>query len=199
MAKTLRQAIREGVVKIGDKFEYYPGKKEKTIPSRKTGCTECQKFETEKFKNWIFVGIDRRNAVLVSNKATETKLVLKGKVGAKNGSKIIKDIARIYGDFPKVRAIAIDEAFIEKYDLKLDCEFWTADKCWVGKVSGVHDAFYLTRITRNSEGYSVTEKLLFDEVGNRFSGSTPSCSYGIRIAIFVPLRTYISATRSILL
>lgn len=35
MEKTLRQAIREGVVKIGDKFEYYPGKKEKTIPSRK--------------------------------------------------------------------------------------------------------------------------------------------------------------------
>lgn len=153
----------------------------------------------KKFKSWIFVGIDERNAVLVSNKATETKLVLKGKVGAKNGSKIIKDIARSYGDFPKVRAIAIDEAFIEKYDLKLDCEFWTSDKCCVGKVSGMHDAFYLTVITRNSEGYSVTKKLLFDEVGNRFSGSVPSCSYGIRIAIFVPLSAGISENRDILL
>lgn len=199
MAKTLRQAIREGIVKIGDKFEYYPGEKEKTIPGRKTGMADCQKFKTEKFKSWIFVGIDERNAVLVSNKATETKLVLKGKVVAKNGSKIIKDIARSYGDFPKVRAIAIDEAFIEKYDLKLDCEFWTSDKCCVGKVSGMHDAFYLTVITRNSEGYSVTKKLLFDEVGNRFSGSVPSCSYGIRIAIFVPLSAGISENRDILL
>ena len=199
MGKTLRQAIREGIVKIGDKFEYYPGKKEKTIPGRKTGMTDCQKFKTEKFKNWIFVGSDGRNAVLVSNKATETKLVLEGKLGAKNGSKIIKNIAKIYGEFPKVKATAIDEEFIEKYDLKLDCEFWTSDKYLVGKVSGVHDAFYLTAVTENCEEYSITEKLLFDEVENRFTGSAPSCSYGIRIAIFVPLSAGISENRDILL
>lgn len=199
MAKTLRQAIREGVVKIGDKFEYYPCEKEKTIPGRKTGMADCQKFKTEKFKSWTFVGIDGRNAVLVSNKATETKLVLKGKVGAKNGSKIIKDIARIYGDFPKVKATAIDEEFIEKYDLKLDCEFWTSDKYWVGKVSGIYKTFYLTAVTENCEEYSITEKLLFDEVGNRFLGITPSCSYGIRIAIFVPLSAGIYENRDILL
>ena len=199
MAKTLRQAIREGVVKIGDKFEYYPGEKEKTIPGRKTGMADCQKFKTEKFKSWIFVGIDGKYAVLVSNKATEMKLVLKGKLGAKNGSKIIKNIAKIYEEFPKVKATAIDEEFIEKYDLKLDCEFWTSDKYWVGKVSGIYKAFYLTAVTENCEEYSITEKLLFDEGENRFTGSATSCSYGIRIAIFVPLSAGISENRDILL
>lgn len=199
MAKTLRQAIREGIVKIGDKFEYYPGEKEKTIPARKAGVTDCQKFKTEKFKSWIFVGIDGKNAILVSNKATENKLVLKGKIGAKNGPKIIKNIAKIYGEFPKVKATAIDEEFIEKYDLKLDCEFWTSDKYYVGKISGIYKTVYLTAVTENCEEYSITEKLLFDEGENRFTGSAPSCSYGIRIAIFVPLSAGVSENKDIIL
>ena len=63
----------------------------------------------------------------------------------------------------------------------------------------MHDAFYLTAVTENCEEYSITEKLLFDEVENRFTGSVPSCSYGIRIAIFVPLSAGIYENRDILL
>lgn len=199
MSKTFRKAINEGKVKIGDQFKYNPLEKEIIISTRETGCNRRQKFKTEKFESWIFVGTNRKNAVLISDRPTEKQLILSGKKGAKNGRKVIRKIERIYAKFPKVKVVDVDETFLEKYNVKLDSKFWVSEKYTQLKIAGSYEALFLTAVSDENDEYEILNKCLFDETAKRFSAADPVRTYGIRIAISIPLDTCISANKTIML
>ena len=199
MSKTFRKAINEGKVKIGDQFKYNPLEKEIIVSARETGCNREQKFKTEKFESWIFVGTNRKNAVLISDRPTEKQLILSGKKGAKNGRKVIRKIERIYARFLKVKVVDVDETFLEKYNVKLDSKFWVSEKYTQLKIAGIYEALFLTVVSDENDEYEILDKCLFDETAKRFSETDPVQAYGIRIAISIPLDTCISAKKTIML
>lgn len=171
--------------KYGDiserQIDYIPDYRKITLSKKQTGVEIPQMFETEMNHTW-YVTLYEGKIYFVTGEVTETRFVLYGKIGYKNGSKVQKEISELYeneelGTKSEIwTEDTVDMAIktLPEFLRRIKGKYWTAIKYrykypYQGYLYNVCH-YGLKQIERGSfEIYSGKPSYLYDSKGNDYS------------------------------
>lgn len=126
---TMLELWAKGILNIGDYIpNFHTDYRECILKKESTGWNEDQLIHTENELRYRFAGLWQGSLVLLSDKVTEQKIILNGKVGYENGDSAIESLHEKCYSSEKFhgKGFFIPPEFFDKLpdELKIDGTFW---------------------------------------------------------------------------
>lgn len=155
----LEDAIRKGIVKLGDYIYYKPVMKSCTLFFSQTGVEEPQTFETEPL-NWQ-LRRDKNRIVVVAEYETNFKLTFKGKTGYDQGIKTLEFLCKeLYSNSMASEVTTITE------ELQRELALYGKETYWIASRANFTQSGYSYDCMHYARNNHIVATPLYDQCGD---------------------------------